>query len=237
MRGWLWIPSAAIVGLVAGSWGPREDLKRLEANAQESQTTRKVSTAAGFDAFARLANIPDRATRRKSTPVPNPVVTNAAPAKAESDTMDRPRHPRLKDISNEDLRARIDEAAELWRTRVELATAQWKVKLGVSSGDGAAAFDSAVATMNDQLRETMQAMADEIERTGKMSPELGLRLMGDASRVMAETYDAIGSALPEDRRDEVSELPVFEFIDPSVAEPMIGVQDKIGDVDFGGRRR
>ena len=244
MKNWVWIPLAAVVGIVAGSWGPREDLKLLRERMQEERTNRKVAGAAGFDAFARLANIPDVAKRRPPAETNavvraagRPAETNAVAAAAPAEEPKRPgwRHPRPK-LSQEDLRARIDEAAELWRTRVELATVQWKEKLGVSDGKGAAAFDAAVGGMNEALREAMQALADEVESAGRMTPELGLRMMGDASRIMAEAYDAVGAALPEDRRGEVSDLPVFEFIDPSVAEPLIGVQDKL-DGGFPGVRR
>ena len=139
-------------------------------------------------------------------------------------------------MSPEDLRARIEEAEDLWRTRVEIARTQWKDRLKLTDASASEAFDSAVASMNESLRDTMQTMADEIEAAGKMTPELGLRLMGDASRTMAEAYDAIGAALPEERRGELSEMPVFEFIDPSVAEPLVGVQDKL-DGRFLERRR
>lgn len=228
MKNWFWVPVAAVVGLVAGSWGPREDLKTFKDRVSLAHTTRKTSEAAGFDAFAHLVNIPDIAKHRKATEPSKPQVdsnkTNALPV------------VRRQRISPKDLRARIDEAADLWRTRVELATVQWKDKLGVSSGEQGSAFDSAIATMNESLHEVMQVVADELENGGEMTPELGLRLMGDASRVMAETYDAIGSSLPEDRRKAISELPVFEFIDPAVAEPLIGVQDKL-DAGFGRRDR
>ena len=92
--------------------------------------------------------------------------------------------------------------------------------------------------MNEALRDTMEALAEEIEKAGKASPELGLRMMGDLTRNMAETYDAIGSAVPAERRAEVSEIPVHEFIDPMVAEPLIGVQDKLegGFMGRGGSR-
>lgn len=231
MKNWMWIPLAAIAGLVAGSWGPREDLRLLKERMVTERATKKVSRSAGFDAFAHLANIPDVAKRRpKKAAEPNaPKKALAVEPEAGTGTTAKAAAPerRPRRMSPEDLRARIDEAAELWRTRVELASVQWKGKLGATDGERATAFDSAIATMNESLRETMQAMADEIESAGKMTPELGLRLMGDASRVMAETYDALGAVVPENRRAEVSEMPVFEFIDPSVAEPLIGVQDKL----------
>ena len=248
MKNWFWIPLAAIAGGIVGSWGPREDLELYKANVQEERTQKKVSGTTGFDAFAKLANIPDVARHRPKArtnelarsvrhPVSVEGATNAAAVVVEQkaipeETKSKPR------LSREDLAARIEEAAELWNTRVEIAKTQWKGKLGIRDGQSSAAFDSAVATMNETLRDTMEAFAEEIENADKMTPELGLRMMGDLTRNLAEAYDAIGAAVPPERRAEVSEIPVHEFIDPMVAEPLIGVQDKIegGFVGRGGSR-
>ena len=242
MKNWFWIPLAAIAGVIAGSWGPREDFASYKESVRAERTQKKVSGTAGFDAFARLANIPDVAKRR-------PKARTNGVEKVESvervEKVERvetngvegvvQRRPRL---SREDLEARIEEAAELWNTRVELAKTQWKGKLGITDEKSSAAFDSAVATMNEALRDTMEALAEEIEKAGKVNPELGLRMMGDLTRNMAEAYDAIGAAVPPERRAEVSEIPVHEFIDPMVAEPLIGVQDKLegGFMGRGGSR-
>ena len=236
MKNWFWIPLAAITGVIAGSWGPREDLESYKESVQAERTQRKVSGTAGFDAFARLANIPDVAKRRPKAGT-NGVERVARVEKVETNGVEAvaQRRPRW---SREDLAARIEEAAELWNARVELAKTQWKGKLGIGDGAGASSFDSAVATMNEALRDTMEAFAGEIENTGKMTPELGLRMMGDLTRNLAEAYDAIGAAVPAERRAEVSEIPVHEFIDPMVAEPLIGVQDKLegGFMGRGGSR-
>ena len=64
MKNWFWIPLAAIAGVIAGSWGPREDLESYKESVQAERTQKKVSGTAGFDAFAKLANIPDVAKRR-----------------------------------------------------------------------------------------------------------------------------------------------------------------------------
>lgn len=233
MKHWIAIPLAALLGIVAGSWGPREDLKTLRERMSESKSVRQASDASGFGAFAKMVNIPDVA-RRPAKAKPAKARSIAAARSAEQTEQaeqpgqpEQPRRPHPR-FTREDLRARIDEAADLWRTRVELAKTQWKAKLGISSdGKESAAFDGAIERMNAALLETMTALAAEIEAADKMTPELGMRLMGDASRVMAEAYDEFGTAVPPERRGEVSEIPVFEFIDPSVAEPLIGVQDKL----------
>ena len=240
MKNWFWIPLAAIAGGIVGSWGPREDLKLYKANVQEERTQKKVSGTTGFDAFARLANIPDVARRRPKARTNELArsVGHAAPSQATNEEVvaeipdpkdpDAPKSLIMRsNFSREDLEARIQEAADLWNTRVELAKTRWKSKLGLGDGKDAEAFDSAVAAMNESLRDTMEALAVEIEKAGKVNAELGLRMMGDLSRNLADTYDAIGALVPEDRRGEVSEMPVHEFIDPMVAEPLIGVQDKL----------
>ena len=174
MKNWFWIPLAAIAGVIAGSWGPREDFASYKESVRAERTQKKVSGTAGFDAFARLANIPDVAKRR-------PKARTNGVEKVESvervEKVERvetngvegvvQRRPRL---SREDLEARIEEAAELWNTRVELAKTQWKGKLGITDEKSSAAFDSAVATMNEALRDTMEALAEEIEKAGKVNP-------------------------------------------------------------------
>ena len=248
MKNWFWIPLAAIAGVIAGSWGPREDLESYKESVQAERTQKKVSGTAGFDAFAKLANIPDVAKRRPKSRTnelarsvrhlaPVEDVTNAAVVAEVEDKKSVPEEPKSDHrLSRADLAARIEEAAELWNARVELAKTQWKGKLGIVDEKSSAAFDSAVATMNEALRDTMEALAEEIEKAGKVNPELGLRMMGDLTRNMAEAYDAIGAAVPPERRAEVSEVPVHEFIDPMVAEPLIGVQDKL-EGGFMGRGR
>ena len=239
MKNWYLIPLAAVAGVIAGSWGPREDLEKFKENVREERTQKKMSGTAGFDAFARLASIPDVAKRRpKAISRTNGVERVGSLENVETNGLASVGQRRSK-WSREDLAVRIGEAAELWNTRVELAKTQWKGKLGLGDGAGSSSFDSAVAAMNESLRDTMEAFAEEIENVGKMTPELGLRMMGDLTRTLAEAYDAIGAAVPEERRDEVSEIPVHEFIDPMVAEPLIGVQDKLegGFMMRGGEQR
>ena len=247
MKNWFWIPLAALAGIVAGSWGPREDLRLFREKSREAATAKKTSDASGFGAFAKMVNIPDMAKRRPqrkaqakprpSAPAPAeaapaaPVAAETPPDKAPEDGRRRPHR-----MDAADLKVRIDEAAELWRTRVELARTQWKSRLGIAGTQGDAAFDEALRQMNESLTESMEALAGEIERAGKLTPELSLRLMGDASAAMAGAYDALRETVPEGKQAAISEMPVFEFIDPAVAEPLVSVQDKL-DVGLREMRR
>lgn len=227
MKHWYLIPLAALVGLIAGSWGPRADLAAL----RELQETEKAERAArprsgGFGAIADLANVPSRASRSRMVKVEEP---DKVEEKGETNEVEiTETHQR---VTPEDLRARIDEAAELWRTRAEIAKTQWKTKLALTD-EGAAQFDATIDAMNDALRETMVVASEEIAKAGKLTPELGTKLIADMTRTLGETYEAIGQSAPSEKRAEVSEMTLHDLVDPSVMEPLVSVQGLL-DNDAG----
>ena len=232
----IWLPLAFVLGGIVGAWGPGEELKALKKREAERPAEVKKSAPAGFGSFAQLVNIPETARRPRRVRVEEVKTsgegsdTNAAPAAAES-AAKAPERPRR--LAPTDLRARIDEAADLWRTRAEIAKTKTIEKLWLDAS-GADSFNAAVDEMNARLRESIQIIADELANAREMTPELGVRLMGDLSTTLAETYDLIGESAGADRRDEVSSLMLTDFIDPSVAEPLIDVQDKLGGPGFDG---
>ena len=246
MKTIIWLPIACLVGVIIGAWGPREDLRDFKENVHKEAmkagkwSASRSAAANGFQSFTRLANIADEThgPRRNRSAVKPLFATNKPPAKVASATNKppskvaagptQPPASPTERVSPRDLRARIEEAQNLWNARVEVARAKWKTKLGM---DAAAAerFDAVLDGMNEQLYDTMLTMATLLSRQEKMTPELGLRLMGDATTIMAETYEKIGACVPAERRAEVSEIQVFDFIDPGVAEPLIAVQDKLED--------
>ena len=232
------LPLACLAGFLVGTWGPRADLRALKELVENEKKAATEQKPDGFETFARMAKIPEtarhprrrrpsRAEARRSaiavTNAPKEEVSAAAPkatnAVARADAPKPRRTP-------EDLAARIDEAQELWATRVDMARAQWKAKLNLS-GEAEKAFDDALQEMNEKLYASVTVLAERLVSAEKMTPELGLRLVGDTTAIMSETYDRIGSIVPQGRRAEVSEMQMVDFIDPVVAEPLIGVQDKL----------
>jgi len=232
------LPLVCLAGFIVGSWGSRADLralKELDKNEKRSAAEQKPD---GFDTFARMAKIPETARhpRRKRpsrtslrrsviavTNVPKSEVSAAAPQTTNAvDGAAEPSGRRTPD----DLAVRIEEAQEMWATRVDVARAQWKAKLSLS-GETEKAFDDALQEMNEKLYASVSALAERLASEEKMTPELGFRLMGDTSAILAETYDKVGACVPQDRRGEVSEMQMIDFIDPAVAEPLIAVQDKL----------
>lgn len=239
----VWLPLVFIAGGLVGYYGPAEELRSRDVREKEEKTKAKPKNA--FGSFTELVNIPEVAKRPRRVKDTEPATNKNdvagrvedAPLPGESAggrVGDAPLPEKRRRVAPEDLRARIDEAAELWRTRIEIARASAIDKLGLDD-KGAESFNDALEDMNAKLRESMQIVADRVASSESLTHELGVRLMGDIATSLAEAYDAIGTCVDEDHRGEVSRLELTNFIDPSVGEPLIAVQDKLED--FGERPR
>ena len=237
----VWLPLVFIAGGLVGYYGPAEELRSRDVREKEEKTKAKPKNA--FGSFTELVNIPEVAKRPRRVKDTEPATNTTdvagrlgeAPLPGESAggrVGDAPLPEKRRRVAPEDLRARIDEAAEMWRTRIEVARASAIEKLGLDE-KGAAAFDDAIDDMNAKLRESIQIVADSIASSQEMTQELGIRFMGDISTSLAEGYDSLRACVGEDRKDDVSRLQLTDFIDPSVGEPLIAVQDKLED--FGER--
>ena len=238
----VWLPLAFVVGGVVGYWNNAEDVrlyKEKAAAAEKQATSGKKGGGDGFGTFAQMMQIPKEAKRPPSRKAASPgeggQTNDVAVAKA-----DGAKEESVQEINfnPEDLRARIDEAADLWRARIDVAKAAAVERLGLDAA-GQRKFEASLTTMNDRIRDSIQIIAESIANDEKMTHETNVRLLGDLATTIAETYDDIGTCVDESRRGEVSEMMLLEFIDPSVAEPLISVQDKIEDRGpmGGGRDR
>lgn len=254
MKAYLLLPLACLIGYIVGSWGAQDELRSFRAHARKSDE-RAAAKPASFDTFARMVKIPEtahrsrrfRRDRKPTAPSPITVTNSAAKARQPGATAISPLLSATKDrskpesstnsppesLSPEDLRARIDEAQEMWRTRVDIARAQWKTKLKLNA-ESKKAFDAALQEMNERLYDSVSALAGILANKPEMTPELGLRLVGESTTILAETYDKIGACAPE-MREMVSTIQMGDFIDPGVAEPLIGVQGKLNGLMPHGR--
>ena len=185
-------------------------------------------SAPGLDALSTFMKFPEAVQKKTAADPTESKSVDSEPS--EDETANEPQSMWMSTeggISEDELSEGLSKASDLWMARVEIAKVQWKRKLGFNSRESEQRFDMACATMNQSMKDTFTALAQEIERTGEMSHELGIRVIGDVTRAMAETYDLLAETDTGVSRAEISKMPIFEFIDPMVAEPLIGVQDKI----------
>ncbi len=259
MKSFLLLPFAVLIGILIGGWAPREELRMLRREMDDLKTkTSSREKDSRFDAITRMVQIPERATHvsgpdRKPAPaVRDTDVTTSAPtthvAQATTDTptpataTNTPPPPdaeneEIRRTSPEDLQARIEEAKELWATRVQIARSQWLNRLKLDA-EATALFDASIDAMNAELQATMQGLADTLALGEEMTPELGVRFFNEMTTSLVRTYDDLAVIVPDELRGEASQLEITDFIDPAVAEPLIAVQHKLENAPgSSGRRR
>ena len=235
-------PLILLLGLIIGGWAPKEELRAAKKEAAElKENLASRDKDSRMDAFTRMVQIPERAKNPKppakqkalsgsmtaDMTVSNASASAAAPA-TNSPLAAKNSAPESKkaNLAPEDLRARIEEAKELWKTRVEIARAQWVDRLKLTP-QATALFDASINTMNEELYTSMQSLADTLAAGESLTPEIGTRAFNEMTTSLVKTYDALGALVPEEQRGGAGAMELTDFIDPAVAEPLIAVQDKL----------
>ena len=252
--GWIFVPVACVIGILIGSWRPRAQVRNLTRQLEESRngtSKQRADSPEGFDTFTRMVRIPDEAAKKPRFASNKPLftgsatnsatmsaaptaeaggMTNAEESVAQAAPEEPRRHGRPRRLEPEDLRARIAEAQELWSARVDVARAQWLDRLGMSDEASARVFDDAVNGMNDRLHALAQELADEVAAgRRRVDHASGARFISEVSGVIAETYETISAALPEDKVSETGKMQLTDFVDPAVAEPFILIQSQFDE--------
>jgi hypothetical protein len=235
MKPLLLFPFILLLGLIIGGWAPKEELRKLKKEMKTLQKRiERGDRENRVNAFTRMMHIPDRAS--KTTPASEKPATEQAPAINGKDaaaisgnatnTISHSSRRRRREVAPEDLQTRIGEAQELWKTRVEIARAQWHNRLKFNT-EQAMRFDDVINTMNERLYYAVQDFADLLAASDTLTPEDTTRAMNDMTTVLTETYNDFHEFVTEEQRGEVSMIELTDFIDPGVAEPLIAVQDKL----------
>ena len=240
----LFLPFVLLLGLIIGGWAPKEELRASQK--QVAELTAKLGDqekGSRMDMFTSMVKIPERATKPGGPPKPkaaetgqhirltNATATAVAPAATNSAGQVKadPAQPPAKPLKPEDMRARIDEAKELWKTRVEVVRAQWIDRLKLSQ-DQTALFDQSINSMNEQLYLSMQKLSDELQMSDTLTPETGTRAFNEMTSALVQAYDDLGAIIPQEQRGETAKMELTDFIDPAVAEPLIAVQGKLDNL-------
>lgn len=232
MRVWLqslkagavWIPASLLAGIVIGGHGPRQDLARAKAELDlaQSQAARRES---------RLG------TLTRIIPVPPPPATEdaALPVNARDiapDLSDDP-VPMAEDppdtAAADTLAAQLEAARDLWELRVDIARQTFLNRALLDAAD-TAQFDVLMAAMNVRIRSQFETLADTIETRGDITAEEATRMLHEVSGALLLTYGEMDRVLPATWRENADmELDLFDFIDPSVAEPLLRVEGALAE--------
>jgi hypothetical protein len=254
MKPYLWIPFALLLGLVIGGWGPRselqtlrEDLKKTKKLLQETkkhgggsdvgQVTRLLGIegqgrpAADAPAREAAADRSNGAARAAIPPEPSPTASAAVPPPPPGETGDGTR-PAQRNREEE-----LETAIELWKLRSDIARSTFLAN-GHLSDEQAMNFDVLIEAMNVRLAHSIETWAAAVE-TKDVNAEDGIRLMSQVTDALVLTYDEMDRKLPNNWRQAGGKgMQLMDFIDPSVARPLLQVEGKVNQIQrsFGEGR-
>lgn len=241
---------AVLVGLLLGSWGPRNDLRKAKEEIEdlnrrlskgwtqggEVEGVRQMLRIPGNEAVKRrVAERAKRATAVTSkAPVvagettPNPVASQvvAQTVSATNDEVDLV-------WDGED----IEKAAKFWNARASLARNSFvsNLKLDAKQADR---FDTVVLAMNLRLETGISNWVQGVKAKGEANTEDGVRLMNELSSAVVVTYDEMDRSMPPDWRKQAGEqFELINFVDPAVAMPLMDIDGLMKNHEKQERRR
>ncbi len=241
MRGLIWLPFVLVLGMAIGSWPARRESARLQREAQElrqqlRQRQRQAGTLSQLTQFMRLPE-GSRSTAPAASPATNAPAASTAEVADPSTPTNRPRRRlplselRGRPGDERSLRERLDEAIEAWRVRSEIARNNFVTRAGFGPEE-AAKFDVLVQAMNLRMRDRFEKFAAAVQAGEPITPEVGARMIRDLSEAVVLTYDEMDRELPSWRQNG-GRLDLGDLIDPSVAEPLLGIEDVLRRAERG----
>lgn len=240
----LWAVVALVAGLALGGWGLRADLHkaREELRVQQAKAGKGGKRSAELEGIRTMLRLPEG---RDDTSEPHPkrsaahshsdsnTNTNAAAASQQPPSAPPATGPASPRKSMDE---QIQQASELWNTRVALARSSFVSNVGLNK-DQENQFDILVGAMNLRLGDSIEKWAVYLKAKQDLNPEDGIRIMKDLSEAMVLTYDELDRNMPPDWRNKAGEnFQLFNFIDPEVARPLVDAEEILNKGTDSGAR-
>jgi hypothetical protein len=84
-----------------------------------------------------------------------------------------------------------------------------------------AAFENTVSALDATLRETANAWADQIRKTGTFSRDAQVKFVGDISTVISAGYGEMDATLPATWRESEGNVNIMEIVGPEALSSMV----------------
>lgn len=202
---------ALAFGLVAGSFGPRSEVRALRAQVAELEA-RPCRTAVGPRIFSEVLRAPST-TRGPSEPAPD-----ALPAPEGSGDA-APAEP-MADAAAEEEVERMKSALDLRRVQATAAL----LEQVAADDEQMATVEQITADMNAQLRQLATEFVESAQSAGGGMPTRreAMLFAADALDILVGAEEAMWETVPPDRAEELDPdlLDPTAFIDGSIVDVM-----------------
>jgi hypothetical protein len=236
--------ACVFLGFVLGRWAPTLELRQMREELREARSGRRGSALSGMNPSAAATEfLRIERPRRRRRPGPTVAETNAvadaaSPAPGSNAVAEAVApEPGLGDDDGEDqgrsrMEKRIEAAKEAWRARSDLARTSFLDNLGASEEESLR-FDVLIEAMNIRIGQTIDSWVDRVEQQEVVRAEDGARLMHELTGAVVLTYDEIDRSFgPEWREKSDDRFMLVDFVDPSVADSLVEVEDLIDKSPF-----
>ncbi len=237
MKGWIIVPLIFLAGLLIGGVQPRSELRRLRKDLDTRKKVESAPASQDRQLASFLNMLPMAPSARDAQPARPSAGTNQAElagAQADATTgtvAEAGTDKHWKDMTSEErtaaFKARMEQAAEVWRLRTEVARGTFASKTGFSEKE-MTDFDVLMTSMNVRLEDLFVKTAEQLKAGEAFTPETGIRLMNGLTESMVLTYNEMDRKLPATwRQDAGTSFDLVTYVDPVVVAPLMEVQDKL----------
>lgn len=254
MKSFLFIPFALLLGLLVGSWSPRAEIaslkqelastkRLLKKQPERKRSISEVTSLLGIEGIERsrkkeieqkeeilkeektiLGAVEEESVESEDSITEE--LTDTDVVEESGEEKDAP-----LEMTQEEKEAKLDEAVELWKMRVNVARSTFISNTGMSDQQ-AMQFDVLIENMNLKIGETIDVFAENIEDAEEVQMEAGIRVMNDITESIVATYDSMDETMPKGwRRNTGENFTLVNFIDPEVGRPLVGLEGKLENMD------
>ncbi|MFC1498708.1 hypothetical protein ACFLS1_09615 [Verrucomicrobiota bacterium] len=235
MKQWIFVPIALLIGLLIGGWGLKADLRKcrnelkaarnlLEANKRQGSNIDSVTRLFGVEPVKRKTGQKEDTefTKEDISQTTNQIEVAGPDESKQDDTENADQQSEENRLENQ-----IEKAVDMWNLRKDIARSSFISNVGLNE-EQIVNFDVFVEAMNIRLSNSIEQFADLLQKEDSMNTELGLRLVNEVTDAMVITYDEMNRTMPDKwKKHAGKDFDLVDFIDPSVATPLIDVQDKL----------
>ncbi len=220
-----------LLGVVAGRYGPAEEVAKLEARLAEAEARECEATNLGRDLAALMGG--GMGGGKRHTPAPSkselhPEELEQALAEAEEEA------EQVREEMTGELRQELADDKELDAARAALALRKSQARAALiedadPSDEQLADIDTAVDDMNASLEVLAEDLVAMFEEGGEPGRRDAMVFAAEALDTMIAAEDRIWDALDADQRDAVDDGAVdpFSYVDE-------GIVDVLAELGEGG---
>ncbi len=158
------------------------------------------------------------------------VAARIAALKKDAEEARERRREAIASLTPEQKAAQRDMFLERMHERAQRRLETFVSRTGLSA-EQRSSFENTIAAIDATLRETAEAWAEQIRKTGTFTRDAQVKFVGEVSNVLGAGYGQMDSTLPEDWRKGDGDVNLMEVVGPDALSSMVEALTESGNED------